>query len=354
MQFELREHRECGSLHALRLTAVRQIGVPDAGQIFGAECFNTIRPVRAAARSVVPERTLQSLRVQRGVQLCHRERVAGVVRVGDIHPAPAELGVHSPALQQFPILNKIRCTLRRDPAQLPQIRLIRTDAARLDLLLNLRRLLRMDLRVLHALLDLLQSPLLIHGAHTGGAFLFRIRTGSFVNAGSGCEVGAVDDHVDRVPVGMVLLTVLFVQGKHNLLVRVIPAGIFLGEPHAILGLEPAAVHIALVRKERQHLMIEDRVLRIHQFAGLLVPYLPCGLVMSIVFAGARHIRRPLFQIMARGHVLLITEENLPVIVDVVAQMLLVAALRHALLFYNRHSVASPFQIRDHLHLLPGG
>ena len=67
--------------------------------------------------------------------------------------------------------------------------------------------------------------------------------------------------------------------------------------------------------------------------------------MSIMFAGARHIRRPLFQIMARRHVLLITEENLPVIVDVVAQMLLVAALRHALLFYNRHSVASPFQIK---------
>ena len=318
MQLELRELRERGSLHALRLTAVRQIGVPDAGQIFGAECFNTIRPIRAAARSVVPERTLQSLRVQRGVQLCHRERVAGVVRVGDIHPAPAELGVHSPALQQFPILNKIRCTLRRDPAQLPQIRLIRTDAARLDLLLDLRRLLRMDLGILHALLDLLQSPLLIHGAHTVRPIAFRLRTGALGETFPRHDVGAVDDHVDRVPVGMVLLTVLLVQGEHDLLVRVIPAGVFLGEPHAVLGLEPAAVYIALIGKERQHLMIEDRVLRLDDLAGLLVPTLPRGLVVTVPVAGTRHEGRPLFQIMASGHVLLVTEKNFFIIVDVVA------------------------------------
>ena len=39
VQFELRKLRECGALHALRLTAVRQIGVPDAGQIFGSNRF---------------------------------------------------------------------------------------------------------------------------------------------------------------------------------------------------------------------------------------------------------------------------------------------------------------------------
>ena len=209
----------------------------------------------------------------------------------------------------------------------------------------------MDLGILHALLDLLQSPLLIHGAHTVRPIAFRLRTGALGETFPRHDVGAVDDHVDRVPVGMVLLTVLLVQGEHDLLVRVIPAGVLLGEPHAVLGREPTAVHIALVRKERQHLMIEDRVLCLDDLAGLLIPAFPCGLVVTVPVTGARHEGRPLLQIMASGHVLLITEKNFFIVVDVVAQMLLVTALCHTLLFDDRHSTAPPFQKSEIIFIL---
>lgn len=183
----------------------------------------------------------------------------------------------------------------------------------------------------------------IHGAHTVRPIAFRLRTGALGETFPRHDVGAVDDHVDRVPVGVVLLTVLLVQGEHDLLVRVIPAGVLLGEPHAILGREPAAVYIALIGKERQHLMIEDRVLRLDDLAGLLVPTLPRGLVVTVPVAGTRHEGRPLFQIMASGHVLLVTEKNFFIIVDVVAQMLLMAPVCHTLLFDDRHSAAPPFK-----------
>lgn len=109
---------------------------------------------------VLQEPLLKAVRVQVGIELREGEGVFGVVGVGDVEPALAELGVNAPALKHLTVLVDVLGLVGCETAQLAQVHLVGLSPAPLNLLLHLRRLLLMDGGIALIALHLLQAPCL--------------------------------------------------------------------------------------------------------------------------------------------------------------------------------------------------
>lgn len=128
--------------------------------------------------------------------------------------------------------------------------------------------------------------------------------------------------------GFVLLAILVMQGKHDLLIRVIGADVITCVLHAILWRELAAVKVALVGKKGHDLMEQHRVLSLLQLTGLPIADATGGFVMPEGLAGGFHVTRPALQVLALLHVLGIAQEHLLVIIDVGAEVSLMGFAAH--------------------------
>ena len=172
----------------MRLLAVIEVGLPhllkvglaDSGDALvlgldGNALFVRLSPLLANVRDHVGAKSpVKAILIQIGIELREGEGVFGVVGVGDVEPALAELSVNAPAFKHLPVLVDVLRALRRDAAQLAQVRLIGLAAAPLNLLLHLRRLLLMDGGIALVALHLLQAPCLVHLADARGTANLRL------------------------------------------------------------------------------------------------------------------------------------------------------------------------------------
>lgn len=286
------------------------------------------------------ESPVKAILIQIGIELREGEGVFGVVGVDDVEPALAELGVNAPAFKHLPVLVDVLRALCRDAAKLAQVHLIGLATATLYLLLHLRRLLLMDGGIALVALHLLQAPCLVHLADAGGAFDFGLLSATFIEALFRLDVGAIYNHMNGIPMGLVLLAILVVQGEDHLLIRIELRRVLLGISHALLWRELTTVDVALIREEGEYLMIHYRVLRLPQLTGLLVSDHSRCLIVTEAPARGLHESRPALDVGASIHVLGVTEKNLLVIVDIGAKVALMSILRDGTLFDDSHGYSS--------------
>ena len=184
----------------------------------------------------------------------------------------------------------------------------------------------------------MQAPSLVESTYCCGAFALRLRTRALIQPLERFEVGAVDRHVDGVALDPVVLAALAVQCEHDLLVGIPRLRVLFGVGHAKLRCEPAAVHIALLRQEREHLMVHHRVLR--------------ALARSRVVPGdlARlvHLLEPR---LAPRDVLHIAHQR-ALVVDVCPQVLRVDLRRHRALLDDGHCLFLPSHDRAFIPACP--
>ena len=189
-------------------------------------------------------------------------------------------------------------------------------------------------------LHLLQAPCLVHLADAGGTFDLGLLPAPFIEALFRLNVGAIYDHMNSIAMGLVLLAILVVQGEDHLLIRIELRRVLLGVSHALLWCELAAVDVTFIREEGEYLMVHNRVPRLPQLAGLLVPDHSRCLIVTEAPTRGFHESRPTLNVGASIHVLGITEENLLVIVDVGTEVALMSILRDGTLFDDSHRCSS--------------
>ena len=175
-------------------------------------------------------------------------------------------------------------------------------------------------------LHLLQAPCLVHLADAGGTFDLGLLSAPFIEALFRLDVGAIYDHMNGIAMGLVLLAILVVQGKDHLLIRIELRRVLLRVSHALLWRELAAVDVTFIREKGEYLMVHNRVPRLPQLAGLLVPDHSRCLIVTEAPTRGFHESRPTLDVGAPIHVLRVTEKNLLVIVDVGAEVALMSIL----------------------------
>lgn len=189
-------------------------------------------------------------------------------------------------------------------------------------------------------LHLLQAPCLVHLADAGGTFDLGLLSAPFIEALFRLDVGAIYDHMNSIAMGLVLLAILVVQGEDHLLIRIELRRVLLGVSHALLWCELAAVDVTFIREEGEYLMVHNRVPRLPQLAGLLVPDHSRCLIVTEAPTRGFHESRPTLNVGASIHVLGITKENLLVIVDVGTEVALMSILCDGSLLDDSHGFSS--------------
>ena len=177
--------------------------------------------------------------------------------------------------------------LAHDPAHMVLVGLEARGCLRADLAgppLAPRLLPGVNAAVARPALKLGEPPTLVHLAHPRRVEGLLTGRPAVVEALSGREVGPVDGDMDGVPVGPVL-RVLQMERPRRLLVRVVAGNPLPGELHAAIPGHLSPVDVALVRVER-----DDLVVAVGAFRALAA-----GLVVAVGLARTVHLPGPVLR-----------------------------------------------------------